>query len=92
MEAIIMLALPLVVTVLTQAVKALQAIDNSNGKSAILRFFALTISFIGVVLTALVSGQEVPMIQIETYAEALLVFFATQLPYAYGKMKARGVQ
>lgn len=86
-----MLALPLVVTVLTQAVKALQSIKYSDGKSAILRFFALSVSFIGVVLTAMFAGQEVPMIQIETYAEALLVFFVTQLPYAYGKMQGKGV-
>jgi len=91
MEAIIVLALPIIVTVLTQAVKSLQAIKYSDGKVAILRFVALSISFIGVVVTAIFAGEEVPMIQIETYAQALVVFFATQIPYMYGKAKGLDV-
>ena len=90
MESIVMLALPVVVTVLTQLVKSLQSIKFSQNKKAFVRITALTISFFGAVILNALAGEEVPVAQIETYAEALLAFVATQVPYWYGKMNSRG--
>jgi hypothetical protein len=87
MESIIMLALPVVVTILTQAVKTIQSIKYSGNKGTILRFFAVTTTFIGVVLTSLATGEGVGAEQISTYAETILIFASTQVPYLYGKMK-----
>jgi len=89
MEPVIMLALPIVVTLVTQLVKSIQTIRLSSNKKAFLRILALTLSFIGAVILNTLAGEEVPVAQIETYVEALLGFIATQIPYWYGKMNSR---
>lgn len=89
MEQLIMLALPLVVTILTQGFKTLEAIRFSQNKVKALRFFALTLSFVGVLINSALNGDGFPVDQVSTYAEALLVFLASQVPYWYGKLNNR---
>lgn len=87
MEALILLATPIVVSALTEQLKKLKRIRLSTRKASWLRIFALTMSFIGVVASAVATGDSVPLAEIETYAGALVAFFATQVPYWFGKNK-----
>lgn len=87
MEAIIMLAMPIVVSILTQVVKQIESIKFSESKGSILRFFALTVSFIGAVLTGASDGSGVNMAEVELYAQAFLTFMATQVPYWLAKIR-----
>lgn len=82
-----MLAVPIVVSVLTQIVKSISAVRFSESKKAILRIFAATASFAGVVGTTAATGGEVDPAQVELYANALAAFFATQIPYWLGKQR-----
>ena len=85
MEQLLLLAVPIVVTGLVQAIKQLQTIKLSEQKALILRFLAVTASFGGVVAVAISTGQEVPLDQIDLYAQAFIAFTATQIPYLLGK-------
>jgi hypothetical protein len=87
MESLVLLAVPIVVSVLTQGVKKITSIKYSDNKKSILRVFAATASFAGVVLTAWATEGEVDPVQIEVYAETLAAFFATQIPYWLGKQR-----
>lgn len=87
MESIFLLALPIIVSILTEAIKKLRSIRFSENKATTLRFFAISLAFVGTVLASIASGTEVPLAEIETYAEVVLVFIATQVPYIYGKIK-----
>jgi hypothetical protein len=87
MESLLLLAVPIIASLLTQLVKSIQSIKFSSAKSAILRVVAATLSFIGVVILNIANGEPVPLDQINVYAEALVAFFATQVPYWLAKNK-----
>lgn len=87
MESLIVLAVPIVVTLLTQIVKSVTSIKFSDYKKSILRLFAATASFAGVVATAAATEGHVDPGAVEIYAEALAAFLATQIPYWMAKVK-----
>jgi len=87
MESLILLLVPIVVSLITQLVKSANRIRFSENKNTILRFFAGTASFIGVVAINLADGGEIPVDDIAVYAEALIAFLATQIPYWLAKSK-----
>ena len=87
MEALLLLAVPVVVSILTQGVKKLKAVELSSKRKTLIRFFALTASFAGVIATSLAIGGEMPIDEISTYAEAFVAFTATQIPYIFGASK-----
>jgi len=87
MESLILLAIPVVVSLLTQMVKAIASVKFSDHKRAILRVFAATASFAGVVGASVATDGEVDPQQVTLYAETLVAFFATQIPYWLGKNK-----
>ncbi len=88
MEALLLLAVPIIVSLLTQLIKSIQSIRFSDNKKTILRFFAATASFIGVVVLGWSEGGELPVDEIAVYAEALAAFLATQIPYWLAKQKS----
>ncbi|QDP67620.1 MAG: hypothetical protein Tp172MES00d2C118482111_14 [Prokaryotic dsDNA virus sp.] len=90
MEAIILLAVPIVVSILTDLVKAIQSIKFAQNKKVILRFFAATASFVGVVLLNWAEGGDLPLDEIAVYGEALVAFLGSQIPYWLGKFKSKG--
>lgn len=92
METIILLLAPTVISWFTQLIKSLQRIKFSANKVVILRFVALTLSFAGSVLSATLAGEDVPLADVTTYVDALLVFIASQVPYLYGTLKAKMVK
>jgi len=85
MEALILLATPIVATWATEQLKQLKSVKLSSSKAAILRVFALTLSFGGVIASSLATGQDIPVAEVQTYLEAVLLFGATQIPYLFGK-------
>lgn len=85
MEALILLATPIVASWATEQLKKLKGVRLSTQKSAILRIFALTLSFGGIVAGAVATGQEIPLTELTTYLEAVLLFGATQVPYLFGR-------
>lgn len=85
MEALFLLAVPIVVTVLTQMVKSFESIRYSDYKKSILRFAAATFSFFGIVTASVASGESVSAGEIEVYAQTLAAFLATQVPYLLAK-------
>lgn len=91
MEALILLATPIVVTLFTEQLKRVQRVKLSTQKSAILRLFALTLSVGGVIVGAVATGHDVPVTEITAYVEAVLLFAATQIPYLLGKKSGESV-
>ena len=87
MESLILLLVPIIVSMLTQLVKSANRIRFSENKNTILRFFAGTASFIGVVAINWADGGELPVDEIAVYSEAVVAFLATQIPYWYAKAK-----
>lgn len=87
MESLILLAVPIVASVLTQMVKSISSIKFSDYKKSILRFVAATLSFIGVVLTSAMAGEEVSATEIEVYVQTFAAFMATQIPYWMAKLR-----
>lgn len=87
MESLVLLLVPILVSSLTQGVKSIQAVKLSSRKAVILRMFALTASLVGVIGISIAAGVEVPVTEIQTYVEALVVFATTQVPYFFGKQK-----
>ncbi len=85
MEALLLLASPIVVSGLVQGIKKLKGFTLTTHKASALRLLAGTLSFAGVVLTAWVTDGEVPVAEVETYVSSVLVFAATQIPYWLGK-------
>ena len=85
MEPLFILLVPIVVSVLTQVVKSIEVINIAKPRVAILRFTALTLSFLGVVGVAIASGESVDPTQINIYAEAVVAFSATQIAYRFGR-------
>lgn len=85
MEALILLATPIFASWATEQLKRLKSIEVSPRKAAYLRVFALTLSFGGVVAGAVATGQAIPVAEVQTYIEAVLLFGATQVPYLFGK-------
>ena len=85
MEALLLLATPIVASFVTEQIKKLKRIRLSNRKKSILRASALTLSFVGVVGSAVATGQDVPVDEIQTYLDAVVAFAATQVPYMFGK-------
>ena len=85
MESLLLLAAPIVVTLATQAIKTLQAIEYSENKKTLLRSAAGVFSVVGVILASLASGESVSPLLIEESVTAVLIFVATQVPYVYGK-------
>lgn len=84
---LILLSTPIVVSLLTQGFKQIKRVSLSPIRKKIIRFFAATASFLGVLATAWVSDGEVPVAEIETYATSLVAFIATQVPYILAKLK-----
>lgn len=87
METLLLLAVPVVVSVLTQIVKSLKKIDLLPHRIAVIRFVAITFSFLGVAGVAIATDGEVDPTEIELYAEAIIAFIGTQLAYYFGKTK-----
>lgn len=85
MEALILVATPIVASWATEQLKKLKQVKLSTQKAAILRVFALTLSIGGVVAGAVATGQEIPVMEVQAYIEAVLLFGATQIPYLFGK-------
>jgi len=85
MEALILLATPVVASWLTEQVKRLKTVRLSTQKAAILQFLALTFSFVGVIGGALATGAEIPVAELETYISTVLAFATTQVIYRFGK-------
>lgn len=93
MSAIILVLSPIITSWLTEQVKKVYTIRFSMKKKMILRSLAATLSFAGVFTASLASGDPMPTDQlsqaISLAVETLLVFAATQIPYSFGKSKAK---
>lgn len=85
MMELLLLSTPIIVSVITQGFKSLRKVAFSAHRKEILRFVAATLSFFGVMLASVVTTGELPMLEIQTYAESVAVFLATQIPYYFGK-------
>jgi hypothetical protein len=87
MDPIILTLSPLVVALVSQFVKKI-ALSNLVGyRKVVLRFLTAVLSFGAVVSTAMLAGQEVELLAIETFSSAFLVFIGATGAYFLGKTK-----
>lgn len=80
MESLLIALSPFVVSLITHLAKGLPTINSlSDGyHKAALRMIAGAFSFAGIVATAWLSGQEVDVMSVQTFANALLAFIGSQ--------------
>ena len=81
------LLVPIVVAGLTQIFKNLESVKYSESRKAVIRLFAVTATFVGMVLTKLGSGEGVPIDEITLYVETVVGWLAIQIPYWLAKKK-----
>lgn len=83
--AVLTVFTPYVTKWLTTGIKKLQSIQLSGNRVLVVRFVAGVLSFAGVVGLAWSSGGQVEAMQIQTFADGLITFLATQGVYFLGK-------
>lgn len=89
MESLLLLAAPIIVSLITSGVKGIKSIDTmaKPKKKATLRFMVALLSFVSIVLGAKLSGIEVDAVSMETFSSALMVFLSSSGLYLFGKKK-----
>ena len=88
MEAILLALSPLLVVMLTQAVKQIRTIQLSVQRKIVVRFIVAVLSFATVLLGSTVDGVTVDQTVIVTFAETVFVFLGSQAVYFLGKRAA----
>lgn len=89
LEILILLVAPSVTSWVVDLTKRLYSIRFSPNKKLYLRSLAAVLSFGGVFAASLADGEPMSPAMIEEAVTAVLVFGASQIPYFYGKLKAR---
>ena len=87
-ETLILLASPVIVSLLVQVQKQAYSIKFSPNKKTILRVAAGVFSFLGVFAASLADQEPMSAMYIEEAVSTALVFIATQVPYLLGKNKS----
>jgi len=87
MEQLLLLLSPFVVALLTSGVKKIGAsnILSNGSRKPILRFVVALFSFLSVVGSSVLSGGEVDPMDIQSFADALLVFLGSTGVYFFAK-------
>lgn len=80
---------PFAVTLITNGVKKLGAVDmfTSGFRKNVLRFLVALFSYLAVVGTAVASGQEVSLLETQTFVDALVVFLGSTGVYFFSQPK-----
>jgi hypothetical protein len=84
------LLVPIVVAGITQVFKSIQAVKFNENRKSIIRIFAVTATFVGMLMTSIANGDEVPTQEITLYVETLVGWLAIQIPYWLAKAKHKG--
>lgn len=85
-EAIILAVSPIIVTGLTNITKKIKAIDLSGEyKKSIVRFLVGLFSFLAVVASSLLTGEDVDVTSIQTASEVIVTFLAATGVYFFAK-------
>jgi hypothetical protein len=86
----LMLLVPIVVAGLTQFFKSIQAIKMNEERTGLIRLFAVTATFIGMILASLANGESVDPTEVTLYVETVFGWLAIQVPYWLAKAKHKG--
>lgn len=89
MNPIILALAPIIVSLLTGALKRLPLFSDmtDSWRTGAIRFLAVALSFISALLGAWVSGTEVDATSIQTFADALVVFLGSTGAYLIASRK-----
>lgn len=85
MELLLTALAPFVVTAITQGFKKLKSVRLSEYRKTLLRFVAVLLSFASSVVVAVVSGGDLDVADVETFAHALLTFLGSTGVYLLSK-------
>ena len=92
METLLLTLSPFAVAIVAQVVKVIidfgtRLRDMGGVHAFVLRFIVALLSLLSVIGSAILSGQEVDVASIETFAEALIVFLGATGSYFLAKKK-----
>lgn len=88
-ETMILAMTPSVTSWIVAQVKKLYSIKYSDRKKTILRTLALVLSFGGTFAASLADGTPLSDQYLQEVVTGVLLFGASQIPYWYGKLKAK---
>lgn len=89
MNPILLALAPIVVSLLTSALKRLPLFSDMTDawRTGAIRFLAVTLSFVSALMGAWVSGTEVDALSIQTFSDALVVFLGSTGAYLIASRK-----
>ena len=87
LEIILLAIAPLAVNAITQGVKKARTIQLSDNKKKTIRYIAVVLSFVTVLLGGFASGEIIDESIITTFVEVTAVFITSQITYFVVKKK-----